>query len=207
MINRPDILLLEGTEETVALGTGSALSVLVIPYQDAGVDYRPQLNDAEDAERMHLQMSALRMPGIRLADLASVHRSIDRVTATLSSWRYAENPAPKEAENPDPEKDAAWGWHRVGLAPRGRKLYSLNHGDGNAWLLGSCNPLRRAYLLHKAAGRCVNQMVCSRPSGIESLAIGETDLSALERDLRRDGVELTSWLWHPDADHNEVQEP
>lgn len=198
MAHRPDILLLEGSEETVALGTRSALNALVIPYQAARVEYSPQLRAGEDTAGVYLHMPVLRMPGVRLVDLASVHRTIDGVTATLSSWRYA--------EITDPEDPGyGWGWHRYGMdAAAGRApLYSVNHGDGVGWLLGSHQQLVRACYLNSEAGRRVQQRVVSSAGRVSSLALTEEDLSSLEQDLTRDGEQVTSWVWHPDEQDSE----
>ena len=57
--------------------------------------------------------------------------------------------------------EGEWGWHRVGPGASAGRLYSLNHGDGIGWLLGSRRQLTRACLLNEAAGRGVEQKVFS----------------------------------------------
>lgn len=193
MIDRPNILLLEGTLETIALGTGSALSVLVGPYQDAHVEYSPQVHMVEDSAGMHMQLRALRIPGGTLAELRGIHRTIHGDTATLSSWVYSETEGTgRRGEN--------WGWHRCGLEYSAVRtpLFSLNHGDGIGWLLGSHQQLMWANHLNTRAGREVEQMVFSRENKVSSLALTADNLRALELDLLREGKKVQSWMWTPD---------
>ena len=189
-MTRPDILLLEGTEETIALGTGSALSSLVLPYQGAGVDFRPQLKAENDGHGLLVSSPVLRMPGSRLSDLAGIHKTIHRVSVTLSTWRFGET---------NDGGVLGWGWHRYGRenADGRAPLYAVSHGDGIGWLLGSHRQLMWALHLNCRSGRTVTQMVISPPDRMSSVALADTDLDSLLQDLLHDGKAVTSWVWSP----------
>lgn len=191
-MTRPDILVLEGADETVALGTGTALNALVTPYREAGVNFTPQLKAVEDGGGLALAIPALRMPGTRLSDLAHAHTTVRRSTATLSCWRFRKV---KGAEGPE----QGWGWHRFGREnPPGRTpLYSLSQGGGFGWLLGSHHQLMRALHLNFLGGRDVLQIVDSRTDRVSAVALADDDLCALEGDLWRDGHPVVSWTWSP----------